>query len=44
MKFAIANEIGRHPRLGESISILQDSKIVNLTANEILTRDVKLKL
>ncbi|MFM6845606.1 MAG: hypothetical protein ACKPKQ_08830 [Dolichospermum sp.] len=32
VKFAIANAIERHPRLGESISIL-DGKIVTLTAS-----------
>ncbi|MDP5017458.1 MAG: hypothetical protein NWQ43_09190 [Dolichospermum sp.] len=41
VKFAIANAIERHRRLGESISILQDGKIVTLTADEIPQRDVK---
>ncbi|MBD2694702.1 hypothetical protein [Anabaena catenula] len=34
-KFAIANAIERHRRLGESISILRDGKVVTLTADEI---------
>ncbi|MCX5980480.1 MAG: hypothetical protein NTY89_01475 [Nostocales cyanobacterium LacPavin_0920_SED1_MAG_38_18] len=41
VKFAIANAIERHRRLGESISILQDGEVVTLTADEIPPRDVK---
>ncbi|MTJ11029.1 hypothetical protein FJR11_00125 [Anabaena sp. UHCC 0187] len=41
VKFAIANAIERHRRLGESISILRDGKIVTLTADEIPPRDIK---
>jgi uncharacterized protein (DUF2249 family) len=44
VKFAIANAIERHRRLGESISILRDGKVVTLTADEIPARDVTLKL
>ncbi|WP_268811984.1 MULTISPECIES: hypothetical protein [Aphanizomenon] len=40
MKFAIANAIERHRRLGESISILRDGKIMTLTADEIPPRDI----
>ena len=41
VKFAIANAIERHRRLGESISILRDGKIVTLTADEIPPRDIQ---
>jgi uncharacterized protein (DUF2249 family) len=41
VKFAIANAIERHRRLGESISILRDGKIVTLTADEIPPRDIE---
>jgi uncharacterized protein (DUF2249 family) len=41
VKFAIANAIERHRRLGESISILRDGEVVTLTADEIPARDVK---
>jgi uncharacterized protein (DUF2249 family) len=41
VKFAIANAIERHRRLGESISILRDGEVVTLTADEIPTRDIK---
>lgn len=34
-KAAIAQAIERHRKLGESISILQDGKIVTLTAEQI---------
>lgn len=40
VKFAIANAIERYRRVGESISILRDGKVVNLTADEIRGRDV----
>ncbi|MBK1987412.1 hypothetical protein A0J48_007655 [Sphaerospermopsis aphanizomenoides BCCUSP55] len=43
VKFAIANAIERHRRLGESISILRDGKVVTLTADEIPARDVDLR-
>jgi uncharacterized protein (DUF2249 family) len=42
VKFAIANAIERHRRLGESISILRDGEVVTLTADEIPPRDVNL--
>ncbi|MEM9541489.1 MAG: hypothetical protein AAGA60_18580 [Cyanobacteria bacterium P01_E01_bin.42] len=35
VKFAIAQAIERHRRLGESISIWQDGKVVTLTADKI---------
>lgn len=35
VKVAIAEAIERHRRLGESISILKDGKVVTLTAEEI---------
>ncbi|MEB3343443.1 hypothetical protein [Okeania sp.] len=35
VKAAIASAIERHRRLGESISILKDGKIVTLTADQI---------
>jgi len=35
VKAAIAEAIERHRRLGESISILKDGKIVTLTADQI---------
>ena len=35
VKFAIAQAIERHRRLGESISIWQDGKVVTLTADQI---------
>lgn len=35
VKTAIAQAIERHRRLGESISIMQDGKIVTLTAEQI---------
>ncbi len=41
VKFAIANAIERHRRLGESISILRDGKVVTLTADEIPPRDIQ---
>ncbi|MBD1211211.1 MAG: hypothetical protein ACK6A9_13990 [Dolichospermum sp.] len=41
VKFAIANAIERHRRLGESISILRDGKIMTLTADEIPPRDIE---
>ncbi|MEI3652430.1 MAG: hypothetical protein V6D39_21160 [Dolichospermum lemmermannii FEM_B0920] len=41
VKFAIANAIEKHRRLGESISILRDGKVVTLTADEIPTRDIE---
>ena len=41
VKFAIANAIERHRRLGESISILRDGEIVTLTADEIPPRDIE---
>ncbi|MBE9256539.1 MULTISPECIES: hypothetical protein [Aphanizomenonaceae] len=42
VKFAIANAIERHRRLGESISILRDGKVVTLTADEIPPRNVNI--
>ncbi len=36
VKAAIASVIERHRRLGESISILKDGKVVTLTADKIL--------
>ena len=36
VKKAIADAIERHRRLGESISILKDGKVVTLTADQIL--------
>lgn len=41
VKFAIVNAIKRHRRLGESISILRDGKVVTLTADEIPHRDIQ---
>jgi hypothetical protein len=35
VKTAIAEAIERHRKLGESISILKDGKVVTLTAEEI---------
>ncbi|RUR76529.1 hypothetical protein ACF3DV_11475 [Chlorogloeopsis fritschii PCC 9212] len=35
VKAAIAAAIERHRKLGESISIMQDGKVVTLTAEEI---------
>lgn len=35
VKAAIAQAIERHRRLGQSISIIQDGKIVTLTAEQI---------
>ena len=35
VKLAIAKAIERHRKLGESISIWQDGKVVTLTADEI---------
>jgi len=35
VKAAIANAIERHRKLGESISIWQDGKVVTLTAEQI---------
>lgn len=35
VKAAIAEAIERHRKLGQSISIMQDGKIVTLTAEEI---------
>ncbi|MGI2902177.1 hypothetical protein [Tolypothrix sp. VBCCA 56010] len=37
VKAAIAEAIERHRKLGQSISIMQDGKIVTLTAEEIPT-------
>jgi hypothetical protein len=36
VKAAIAEAIERHRKLGESISILKDGKVVTLTAEQIL--------
>lgn len=36
VKLAIAEAIEKHRKLGESISIWQDGKIITLTANQIL--------
>jgi uncharacterized protein (DUF2249 family) len=35
VKLAIAQSLERHRKLGESISIWQDGKVVTLTADEI---------
>jgi hypothetical protein len=35
VKFAIANAIERHRRLGESICILQDAEVVTLTGDDL---------
>ena len=35
MKLAIAEAIEKHRKLGESISIWQDGKIITLTADQI---------
>ncbi|HEY9694412.1 MAG TPA: hypothetical protein V6D15_19595 [Oculatellaceae cyanobacterium] len=35
VKLAVAKAIERHRRLGESISIWQDGKVVTLTADQI---------
>jgi hypothetical protein len=35
VKFAIAEAIEKHRRLGQSISIWQDGKVVTLTADQI---------
>ena len=35
MKIAIAKAIEKHRRLGESISIWQDGKVITLTADQI---------
>lgn len=37
VKAAIAEAIERHRKLGQSISIMQDGKVVTLTAEEIPT-------
>lgn len=37
VKAAIAAAIERHRKLGESISIIQDGKVITLTAKEIPT-------
>jgi len=39
VKDAIAQAIKRHRQLGQSISILQDGKIVTLKAEQIPTKD-----
>jgi uncharacterized protein (DUF2249 family) len=39
VKAAIAEAIERHRRLGESISLLKDGKIVTLTADQIPPKD-----
>ena len=41
VKAAIAEAIERHRRLGESISLLKDGKIVTLTADQIPLKDDK---
>jgi uncharacterized protein (DUF2249 family) len=41
VKAAIAEAIERHRRLGESISLLKDGKIVTLTADQIPKKDDK---
>ncbi len=35
VKLAIAKAVDRHRKLGESISIWQDGKVITLTADEI---------
>ncbi|MBW4607723.1 MAG: hypothetical protein KME22_10960 [Hassallia sp. WJT32-NPBG1] len=40
VKAAIAEAIERHRKLGQSISIMQDGKVVTLTAEEIPTIQV----
>ena len=37
---AIAEAIERHRRLGESITILQDGKVISLTADQIPPRQL----
>ena len=37
VKAAVAQAIERHRKLGQSISIMQDGKVVTLTAEEIPT-------
>lgn len=44
VKAAIAAAIERHRKLGESISIIQDGKVITLTANEIPTIQIQQKL
>ncbi len=43
VKLAIASAIERHRRLGESISIWQNGKIVTLTADQIPPTTVPLR-
>lgn len=40
VKQAIAQALEKHRKLGESITILQDGKIVTLTAGNIPTKEV----
>lgn len=40
VKQAIAQALEKHRKLGESITILQDGKIVTLTAENIPTREL----
>lgn len=40
IKQAIAKAIEKHRKLGESITILQDGKIVTLTGEEIPTKRI----
>lgn len=40
VKQAIAQALEKHRKLGESITILQDGKIVTLTAENIPTKEV----
>ncbi|MGR3274621.1 hypothetical protein ACSYAD_05855 [Acaryochloris marina NIES-2412] len=39
VKFAIAQALDRHRKLGESIAVWQDGKIVTLTADQIPAMD-----
>lgn len=41
MKLAIAQAIEKHRRLGQSISIWQDGKVVTLTADQILPLELE---
>lgn len=43
VKAAIAAAIERHRKLGESISIMQDGKVITLTAKEIPTIQIQQK-
>ncbi len=44
VKAAIAEAIERHRQLGQSISIMQDEKVITLTAEEIATIQLSQRL